>query len=98
MFEFDALLERVKQRLIRVLDVVSILVLDFVMIGLGYLLVRIAGHFANSGSRTFDAARKFSEGLFLLMYLAWVWFDLWDYFGEEYRRRRRKTQRPPMAA
>jgi hypothetical protein len=91
--ELSAFGNRLRGRVVRVLDVVSILVLDFAIIGVGYGLVRLLAHFANSGSRSFDAARKFSEGLFLVMYLAWVALDLWDYFGEEYRRRKQAAER-----
>jgi hypothetical protein len=86
--DFRLLGGRLRKRIIRVLDVVSILVLDSAMIGVGYGLERLLGHLDRSGSKSFEAARKFSEGLFLLMYLAWVVFDLWDYFEGEYRSRK----------
>jgi hypothetical protein len=95
--EFRSLAGRLGRRFIRVLDVISILVFDSAILGVGYALIRLLAHFANSGSRSFDAARKFSEGLFLVMYLAWVAFDLWDYFVEEYRSRNHARERRSAA-
>ena len=66
-------------------DVASILLLDAVVIGLGYGLTRVFEHFRHSESKSFEAARRVSEGLFLLVYLAWVVFDLFEYVREEYR-------------
>ena len=83
--DWPALWERIQVRTIRVIDVISILLIDAIIIAGGYAFIRFAAHFADSGSQFFNAARKFSEGAFLLLYVAMVVFDLIEYVRLEYQ-------------
>jgi hypothetical protein len=78
-------LNRLKRRLIRVLDVLSVMVFDGVILGIGYALVRVAETLTGSGSGFFEAARKISSGVFLLLYVTWVGFDIWDFLKDSYK-------------
>jgi hypothetical protein len=83
--DWPALWDRIQARTIRVIDVISILLIDAIIIAVGYAFTRFAAHFAHSGSQFFDAARRFSEGAFLLLYVAMVFFDLYEYVRVEYQ-------------
>ena len=89
MSEWQRFAEREVRRFIRAMDVVSIMAFDSVLVAVGYGFIKLAGRFAGSGSQSFEAARKVSEAAFLLIYVAWVIFDLYDFLHEEYRSRRR---------
>jgi hypothetical protein len=88
MNEWQRFAEREVRRFIRALDVVSIMLFDFVLVALGYGLIKFASRFADSHSQSFEAARKVSEAAFLLIYVAWVVLDLTDFLYEEYRSRK----------
>jgi hypothetical protein len=68
------------------LDVVNIMVSDAVILVMGYLVIRGAESLPGSNSKVFAAAKEISQGVFLVLYLAWVIFDLWDFFRDTYRR------------
>jgi hypothetical protein len=64
--------DRLETRLIRVLDVLSILLFDATIIGFGYFIIHMTELLSESHSKFFDAAREVSSGVFLLLYLMWV--------------------------
>ena len=64
--EWKELWERVQRRLIRTLDVLSILALDAALLVFAYLVVRIVEALAGSGNRFYDAARQVSAAVFLV--------------------------------
>ncbi len=77
--EWHELGQRFLRRVIRTLDVITILSLDSVILAFGYVLIRAAAALSGTGSRFFEAAREVSAGLFLLLYLVWIFFDLRDF-------------------
>jgi len=82
--QWVALWGRVQRRAIRVIDIVTILIADGLIMALGYRLVRFGTHFlSNSGSTFFDAAKEVSEGVFLLLYMAFITFDIGEYVRSE---------------
>ncbi len=83
--EWPDLGRRLKGRLIRVIDVVSILLFDLVVLLLGYLLTWIVETTTTEGDVLLDLARAISHGTFLLLYLVWVVFDLVEFFRHEYQ-------------
>jgi hypothetical protein len=91
MSEWQRFAEREVRRFIRALDVVSIMSFDSVLVSVGYGFIKLASHFGGSGSQAFEVARKVSEAAFLLIYVAWVIFDLYDFLQEEYRIRHHAT-------
>lgn len=77
--EWKNLWERIQRRLIRAIDVLSILALDATLLAFAYLVVRIVEALAGSGNRFYDAARQVSAAVFLVLYLAWVGSDVWEF-------------------
>lgn len=77
--EWQQLVLRLERRLVRTIDVISILAMDAVLLGFGYLVIRGAEALSGSGNKFFDAARVVSAGLFLLLYLVMVAYDFWDF-------------------
>jgi hypothetical protein len=77
--DWKGLWERLQRRLIRVVDVLSILALDAILLLFAYLVVRIVEGLASSGNRFYDAARHVSAVVFLVLYLAWVGSDVWEF-------------------
>ena len=84
--DWSALRHRLERRVIRVVDIASILLADAVIVWLGFKLVKTAAAYANSGDPYFEAARKLSHAVFLIMYVAYVAVDLSEYIRDEYRR------------
>lgn len=80
--ELEELKTRLARRLANAMDVFSILVLDFIVIAVGYAGIKIAERFAHSGSLFFDAARRLSEVVFLCIYVVWVAFDFLDFLQQ----------------
>lgn len=78
--EWRQFLARVEKRLIRMLDVITILVCDSVIMAGGYGLIRIAEALSGSGNEFFNAARHISAGVFLLLYLVWLYIDLTEFW------------------
>jgi hypothetical protein len=74
--EWQDLFSRLERRLVRTIDVVSILVFDSVIIVGGYGLIRGLEALSGSSNPFFDAARHVSAAVFLLLYLTWVSQDL----------------------
>jgi hypothetical protein len=56
--EWHELGQRSLRRVIRTLDVITILSLDSVILAFGYVLIRAAAALSGSGSRFFEAARE----------------------------------------
>jgi hypothetical protein len=83
--EWTDLQGRLKRRLIRAVDVASILLFDLVFLLLGYLLTWIVEITTNEGDAILDLARNISHGTFLLLYLVWVVLDLVEFFRDEYQ-------------
>jgi hypothetical protein len=77
--EWRRLWQRVQRRAIRALDVLSILALDAILLVFSYLVVRIVEALTGSGNRFYDAARAVSGVVLLVLYLAWVGNDLWEF-------------------
>jgi len=85
--EWHSLLERLEVRLIRILDIFSIMVSDLVVIGIGYTVIRVAGLLSNGDSKFFEVAKTISEGVFLLLYVIMVLVDCWEFIKRESRER-----------
>ena len=77
--DFGALRERLKHRLIRSVDISSILILDAVILLLGYGLIKFVHLVAVDGTELFQMTEVVSEGAFLLVYVAWVAWDLLEF-------------------
>lgn len=71
--------ERLNKRLIRALDIASILILDAVILLIGYGLLWLVDSLTYSGNSYFSVAVEVSGGTFLLLYLVFVVGDLWDF-------------------
>jgi hypothetical protein len=83
--EWTALGSRIELRLIRVIDIFSILLSDTVVIVIGYGVSFVVQRLSNPGSMFFSFAKRLSEGLFLLLYTAMVCKDLWEFLVRESR-------------
>src|SRR6267154_2159853 len=68
----------VKERVVRLLEPISILVFDALFAGIGYLIIHQTELLPESHSKFFEAAREVSSVVFLLLYLTWIVFDLSD--------------------
>lgn len=77
--EWRELWERIQRRMVRAADVLSILLLDAILLVFAYLVVSIVEALAGSGNKFYDAARQVSAVVFLVLYLAWVGNDVWDF-------------------
>jgi len=77
--EWRGLAERLNQRLIRALDIASILLLDAVILLIGYGLLKLVDSLTDSGNSYFSVAVEISGGTFLLLYLVFIVRDLWDF-------------------
>lgn len=86
--EWLGLRSRIERRLIRVLDISSILVCDLVVIGFGYAAVSIARHLSSPDSRFFNIAKQLSEAAFLLLYVIMVLVDCGEFLLREARENR----------
>lgn len=73
-----ALGARVEKRFIRVVDLLSIFVLDAVILLAGYALIWVVDTTTGAGDAYFEAARALSEGAFLPFCVAWVGWDPWE--------------------
>jgi hypothetical protein len=75
---------RLQRRAIRVIDISTILFADGLIIGIGSWVARVAApYFSSSGSEFFESAKKLSEGVFLLLYIAFAAFDIFEYLRAE---------------
>jgi hypothetical protein len=77
--EWQQLGLRLEKRLVRTIDVISILLLDAVLLALGYAVIRSAEALSGSGNRYFEVARTMSGMLFLLLYLVMVIYDFKEF-------------------
>jgi len=77
---WKTLRDRLRRRFIRTIDVISILGLDAVVLAVGYAVIRVAEALSGSANKFFEAARVVSGGLFLLLYLVLVFFDILEFF------------------
>lgn len=71
--------ERLNWRLVRTLDIASILLLDAVILLFGYGLIWLVETLTDSGNSYFAVAIEISGGTFLLLYLVFVVGDLWEF-------------------
>jgi uncharacterized membrane protein YozB (DUF420 family) len=78
--EWSDLGRRAEARFIRVLDILSIMASDLVVIAIGYGVILIASHLSNPDSRFFNVAKNISEGVFLILYVIMVVVDCWEFF------------------
>jgi hypothetical protein len=76
---FEGLKSRVKHRFIRSIDIASILVFDAIILLLGYVLIRIVHFVAVDGGELFHTATVISQWVFLLLFLAYVGWDLYEF-------------------
>lgn len=83
--EWFSLGERIKRRLIRVLDILSILFCDLIVIGIGYGVIRLARLLSGPESKFFNIARQLSEAAFLILYVIMVFIDCWEFLMRESR-------------
>lgn len=83
--EWQALRGRIELRLIRVLDILSIMICDLVVIAIGYGAILLARYFSKGESKFFDVAKQISEGAFLLLYLIMVFADCTEFLKRESR-------------
>ena len=77
--EWSGLRGRVEGRLIRVLDILSIMVCDLVVIIIGYGVILAARHLSSQDSLFFNTAKQISEGVFLILYVIMVAVDCWEF-------------------
>jgi hypothetical protein len=77
--DWNELKNRLRQTLIRTIEVVAILVLDAAILAVGYGVDRIVSLFSNSGSNLYEVARQASGVVFLMLYLAWVVRDMIEF-------------------
>ncbi|RMH19494.1 MAG: hypothetical protein D6696_10445 [Acidobacteria bacterium] len=77
--EWRGLGGRLERRLIRAIDVVSILVVDAIILLFGYGLHWVIEKTTTTDSLLFSVARDISHGTFLLLYLVWVGWDFFDF-------------------
>jgi hypothetical protein len=77
--EWNALLHQLQRRLIRTIDVISILISDAIVLVGGYILIVVAERFLRSGNRFIIGAREISGAAFMLIYVAWVFHDVWEF-------------------
>lgn len=80
-----ALAKRAERRLIRTLDIFSILICDLVVITVGYTVTSVAKYLSRPGSPFFSAAERISEGMFLIIYAIMVSRDCWEFLTGEAR-------------
>ena len=78
--EWSDLGRRVEGRFIRVLDILSIMASDLVVIAIGYGVILIASHLSSPDSQFFNVAKHISEGVFLIVYVIMVIVDCWEFF------------------
>ena len=76
--------ERIIRRIIRVLDIASILICDLVVIGIGYGVILVARKLSSPESKFFSYAKELSEAAFLALYVAMVVIDLWEFVRREW--------------
>ena len=81
--EWSEFADRLRHRTIRVLTVVSILLFDAAILGVGYVVIRLASLLSSSGNQFFEFAREASAAVFLLLYLVWVIYDLYDWMRND---------------
>ncbi len=74
--------QRLRRRLIRTLDVASILLLDSVVLIFGHLLIWVSDATTSSQNKFFVLAKEISHGTFILLYLAWIVWDLWEFLRQ----------------
>jgi hypothetical protein len=60
-------------------DVLSILVLDAVVLLVANGLIVLVEYFTRGENVFFKAAKDLSHGSFLLLYVAWVAWDIWEF-------------------
>jgi hypothetical protein len=85
--DWTDLAERLRKRFIRVLDILSILACDLVVIAIGYGVIVIAKTLSSPDSAFFNVAKQISEGVFLILYVVMVSMDCWEFLRREYRER-----------
>ncbi|MGA9566985.1 MAG: hypothetical protein WBS19_15800 [Candidatus Korobacteraceae bacterium] len=74
---------RVEKRIVSALDVASILVLDAVILLLGFLVIKGAEKVADPPNAFFDVVVQVSHGAFLLLYVAFAGRHLWEFIKSE---------------
>lgn len=77
--EWRHLSERLNRRLVRTVDIASILLLDAVILLFGYGLIWLVETWTDSGNSYVAVAVEISGGTFLLLYLVFVVGDLWEF-------------------
>lgn len=76
---------RLQLRMIRVIDILSILAADFVVVIVGYGIIRLVSTLTEVHSKFFEVAKQISEGAFLLLYGILVFVDIFEFVKEEAR-------------
>jgi len=77
--EWSHLSERLNRRLVRTVDIASILLLDSVILLFGYGLIWLVESWTDPRNSYFAVATEVSGGTFLLLYLVFVVGDLWEF-------------------
>lgn len=78
---------RLQLRLIRIIDIFSILAADLVVVVMGYGIIRLVSVLSAVNSNFFDTAKQISEGAFLLLYSILVIVDIFEFVRGEARER-----------
>jgi threonine/homoserine/homoserine lactone efflux protein len=76
---------RLEARLIRSVDLASILFFDAVILLFGYLVIWGVDAVADQENQFFRVAKMISHGAFVLLYLFWVAYDSWEFWQESSR-------------
>jgi hypothetical protein len=77
--DWSGLWVRTQRSCVMTLDITRILVLDAVLLAIGYLIIRLTALIAD-GDAFFLVAHKLSHGLFLLLYVILAGFDIVELF------------------
>jgi hypothetical protein len=81
--EWQAFAERLERRLIRSLDVASILILDAIILVLGYVILWFVNKVTSDEDAFFNVAKAISHGTLVLLYLCWAVSDVWEFLRHE---------------
>ena len=75
---------RLNSRIIRGLDVISILIFDAIIPIIAYLVIRVIDQLQGGENAFFAAAKAISSVVFLLLYVAWIFCDLREFYIKTY--------------
>jgi hypothetical protein len=77
--EWEGLGHRLQRRAARTIDVLSILFFDALVLIAANGLILLLERFTSDRNDFFRAAKDLSHGSFLLLYVFWVGWDVWEF-------------------